>query len=102
MAADLEPSLDAILVVQGDEGRISVTNPLSPHTGHELQVRSAAGETSEVVDGQSTYTHQLEHVAALIVGDARAITGGEDAILNMRLIDSIYRAAGMRPRGADD
>lgn len=102
MAADLEPELDAGLAVQGDQGRITVTNPLSPHTGHQLQVRSTAGDTSDVVDGQSTYFHQLEHVADLIAGDVRPITGGEDAIANMRLIDAIYRAAAMLPRGASD
>ena len=102
MAADHEPSLDASLAVQGDQGRITVTNPLSPHTGHELQVKTAAGETSEVVDGQSTYAHQLEHVVDLIAGDTRPITGGKDAVGNMRLIDAIYSAAGMLPRGVSD
>ena len=99
MATDLEPPFSASLSIIGDKGQVAVTNPMSPHSGHELSIESDAGVSSEVVDGHSTYFHQLEHMLRVIRGEARPITGGEDAIANMRLIDAIYRAAGMQPRG---
>jgi hypothetical protein len=42
---------------------------------------------------------QLRHVIEVIEGRAAPLTGGDDAIGNMRAIDAIYRAAGLRPRG---
>ena len=35
----------------------------------------------------------------VIAGKVPPVTGGEDALNNMRAIDAIYRAAGLRPRG---
>ena len=74
-------------------------NPLSPHTGHEIILDAGGETTSETIDGNSTYWHQLEAVVDVIPGRAEAMTGGADAVGNMRAIDAIYRAAGMRPRG---
>ena len=99
MSADLAPELDAILTITGQKGRIDVINPLSPHSGHELLVTSESGDSSETVEGNSTYHHQLMHVLDVIAGTARPLTGGADAIANMTLIDAIYLAAGMEPRG---
>jgi len=40
--------------------------------------------------------HQLDHVMAVLSGDTLPITAGEDAVANMKLIDAIYRSAGLR------
>ncbi|MEO0997388.1 MAG: Gfo/Idh/MocA family oxidoreductase [Pseudomonadota bacterium] len=81
--------LDAELVVSGDRGRLTVVNPLAPHVGHELIVDSAAGTRRQVVNGHSTYYHQLEHVVGVVNGERRQITGGPDAIANMSVIDAV-------------
>jgi predicted dehydrogenase len=52
-----------------------------------------------VAGGETSYHFQLRHVLDLIHGRAQPLTGGDDAVNNMRAIDSIYRAAGLRPRG---
>ncbi|MDJ0940766.1 MAG: Gfo/Idh/MocA family oxidoreductase [Woeseiaceae bacterium] len=99
MAEGLPDGHRAALVVDGASGKLAVINPLSPHTGHEL-ILSVDGETmSETVDGNSTYWHQLRHFVDVIHGNAEPISGGEDAVANMRAIDAIYRSAGMLPRG---
>jgi len=55
--------------------------------------------TTEKVEGQTTYRHQLLAFVDA-VRDKRVLpTMGADSIANMRLIDSVYRAAGMPPRG---
>ena len=97
MAADV--ALQAFLRVTGGKGELIVDNPLVPHFGHRLRVETDGDEKTEQVDGQTTYDHQLEAFAAAIVDGEEQPTGGQDAIANMRVIDSIYRAAGLHPRG---
>jgi predicted dehydrogenase len=52
-----------------------------------------------VSGGDTTFHYQLQHVIDVIEGRAEPLTGGDDAIGNMRAIDAIYRAAGLKPRG---
>ena len=94
-----DAQLMATLELTGERGRIHVMNPLAPHIGHQLTVESEAGTTQEQVEGASTYTHQLRAFAAHVEDGAPVPTGPEDAIAQMRAIDAIYRAAGLRPRG---
>jgi predicted dehydrogenase len=37
----------------------------------------------------------------VLAGRAEPLTGGEDAVANMRVIDAIYRSAGLSPRGSN-
>ncbi len=90
----------ADLILEGSRGCLTVINPLSPHNGHELIIELDDGSAeSTTVEGNSTYWHQLAHIVDVLNGRAEQITGGADAIANMRAIDAIYEAAGMRPRG---
>jgi len=99
MAEELPPALHAQLVVDGGKGKLTAVNPLSPHGGHELIVETANGRRSEELPGETTYHHQLRHVIRVLAGNAQPLTGGADAVANMRIIDAVYRAAGMLPRG---
>jgi len=88
------------LRVQGDKGLLEFENPVSPHGGATLAIESDAPSAPQLVSGgESTFHYQLRHVIDVIEGRARPVTGGADAVNNMRAIDSIYRAAGLRPRG---
>ena len=62
-------------------------------------MRTGEDETSEQVEGRTTYDHQLEAFVAAVLDGQEQPTGGQDAIANMRVIDAVYRAAGMQPRG---
>src|SRR6185436_3862190 len=65
-----------------------------------LRVEGDAPSLPQIVSGgDTTFQYQLRHVIEVIEGRAQPLTGGEDALNNMRAIDSIYRAAGLRPRG---
>jgi predicted dehydrogenase len=84
--------------VQGDLGALTIVNPFLPHLFHWLAVRTAEGKRRERVRGETTYTHQLRaFVAAIHTGEALP-TGPADAIANLRVIDAVYRAAGLSPR----
>ena len=89
----------ATLVVQGSKGKLTVTNPLVPQMGHEIKVEVNGKTETETLTRRPTYDFQLDaFVRALETGE-RLPTDAADAIKQMRLIDSAYRAAGMKPRG---
>jgi predicted dehydrogenase len=92
--------LSRYLRVHGDAGMLELDNPVSPHSGSTLSIESANASMPEIVSGGDTTFHfQLRHVIDVIEGRAQPLTGGDDAVGNMRAIDAIYRAAGMKPRG---
>ena len=93
-------ALSRYLRVRGDEGVLELDNPVSPHSGSTLSIESANSPMPQIVSGGDTTFHfQLRHVIEVIEGRAEPLTGGDDAIGNMRAIDAIYRAAGLKPRG---
>lgn len=85
--------------VRGDQGELSVLNPILPHFFHRLTVRTAAGKRSERVAGEATYTSQLRAFVRAVRGEALMPTGPADAIANLRAIDAIYEKAGLKLRG---
>jgi predicted dehydrogenase len=88
------------LIVKGDQGMLEIDNPVSPHSGATLSIEGAAPSMPQIVSGgDTTFHYQLRHVLEVIEGRAQPLTGGDDAIRNMRAIDALYRTAGMRPRG---
>ena len=89
----------ATLRVRGDDGELFVENPLAPQNGHRMEITGPGGTRVEQVPGATSYDYQLEAFAAAVLDGGPRLTGGADAIANMRVIDAIYRAAGMSPRG---
>lgn len=101
MAADLAPTVDAALRIQGTRGRLVAINPVAPHMHNELIIEVRGETRREKIYGNTTYWYQLQHVVEVLDGKAEPLTGGADAVANMRAIDSIYAAAGMAPRGKE-
>lgn len=97
MSEQLNSGLDAELSVWGEDGQVLAINPLAPQEGHELIVKTADGDSSESFTREPTYSFQLDHVVDVLNGRTPAITGGEDAIATMRVIDEAYRVAGRVP-----
>src|SRR5262249_40407557 len=60
----------------GDSGDLLVTNPVAPHNGHLLMLRNGSGEYGQVVEGNTTYFHQLEAFAAAVQHGTPLSTGG--------------------------
>jgi len=85
--------------VRGEAGELRVANPIAPQFWHRLRVRTAAGSRAERVAGEATYTHQLRAFVDAVRRGVPLPTDPDDAIANMRVIDAIYRAAGLPPRG---
>ena len=89
------------LHVEGTKGSLTFRNPIHPHRGHEILLQQhGQPDKTETIQGETTYDHQLAHVVDVLAGRAEPLTGGEDAVANMRVIDAIYRSAGLSPRGS--
>ncbi len=86
------------VVVTGTQATMNVFNPTTPHMFNRLSVSGTKGKRHERVKGAPTYEYQLEAFRAAIQEGTPTLTPPEDAVANMRVIDSIYLAAGLQPR----
>ena len=85
--------------IVGEQGEITVRNPYLPPHYHRRSIRTAAGVRHEHVDNTPTYNYQLAAFIQAIHTRAPFPTDMTDAIANMRVIDAVYEAAGLTPRG---
>ena len=86
--------------VEGDLGTMDVFNPVAPQVYHHLTVETRSGKRRERVDRIPSYTYQLRAFAGATLRGEPVPTGADDAVKNMRVIDAVYRAAGLPRRGA--
>jgi predicted dehydrogenase len=85
--------------VIGDHGELHIHNPYLPQYYNRIMIRSAAGERSERAVMTPTYDYQLSAFIQAVRTGAPFPTDMNDAIANMRVIDAVYLAAGLKPRG---
>jgi predicted dehydrogenase len=85
--------------VRGEEGELSVFNPVLPHLYHRVTVRTAAGKAREKVAGDVTYACQLRAFAGHVRGGTPVPTDAAHGVANMKVIDAVYDAAGLPRRG---
>ncbi|MFA5630155.1 MAG: Gfo/Idh/MocA family oxidoreductase [Porticoccaceae bacterium] len=85
--------------ISGEAGSITVTNPFLPHLGNRLDIDVEGHRRSETFPTTPSYAYQLKAFADLVLSGAPSRTTLEDGIKNMKVIDDVYRAAGMRIRG---
>jgi predicted dehydrogenase len=87
--------LDISARVIGDRGELSVLNPAVPQMFHRLTVRSDNGKRVERFGHRASYAYQLDAFAAAVLRGQPFPTTAQDAIVNMTVIDEIYRKAGL-------
>lgn len=93
--------LRASATVYGSAGELHVNFPFLPHYFHKITVRAPQATRHEQIVGATTYDYQLAAFVRELRGGAPALTSAADSIENMRVIDAIYRAAGLLSRGSD-
>jgi predicted dehydrogenase len=81
--------------VVGEHGELRVLNPVAPQFFHRLSVRSANSKRVERFSRRPSYAYQLDSFAAAALRGDPVKTKPEDAVVNMTVIDAIYRAAGL-------
>jgi predicted dehydrogenase len=85
--------------VTGDRGEMRVMNPMAPQSVSWLSVRSRGRRRREFASRRPTYAYQLDAFCDAVLRGAPVLTPPADATANMAVIDAVYRAANMRPRG---
>jgi predicted dehydrogenase len=89
---------NSIRATAGDT-RLMFSNPLIPHAGNSIRLTIGDERSMRTISGESSYRYQLAAFVEAIRGRAPMPTSGADSIANMRAIDGVYRAAGLRLRG---
>ncbi len=87
------------IVVHGEKGELRVLNATIPQLFHRLRVKSERGERSEQVPSEATYVHQLRAFKSVVCEGTQPLIPLHDSVANMRVIDAVYRAAGLPLRG---
>jgi predicted dehydrogenase len=85
--------------VVGEAGEMSVLNALMPQILHRLVVTVGGKKRVEHFSRRASYSYQLEAFAAAVRGGPN-LTPPADSVANMRVIDAMYAAAGMKLRGS--
>ena len=85
--------------VKGDRGEMRVINPTAPQLWHHMRVKSDGKSRTEKFPRRPTYEYQLDAFCAAVLRGVPTLTPPADSIANMRVLDAIYVAAGMTPRG---
>lgn len=91
-------TLDFHCRVVGTRGEVVAPSFVLPHLDDSVTVTTAAGPTTEHLGTRSSYTHQLEAVAAHVRDGVPIGPDADDALRTMRLIDAAYAAAGLPVR----
>jgi len=89
----------SMFTARGDRGELTIVNPVAPHQGNQITLTTDAGVKQETIAGDTSYTCQLRAFVAQIRGDQTFPTNGAEGVINMRIIDDVYRAACLPPRG---
>jgi predicted dehydrogenase len=84
---------------RGDDGEMRVTNPIAPQGGYRLAVRAGGRPYSQWGKGRPTYDYQMAAFCAAVLHGGPVLTPPAYSVANMAVIDAVYRAAGLRPRG---
>jgi len=85
--------------VIGERGEMHVINPTSPQLWHRMRVKVGGKTRTEKFTRRPTYEYQLDAFCAAVLRGEPTFTPPADSIANMRVLDAIYVAAGMTPRG---
>jgi predicted dehydrogenase len=96
-----DTTFSARLVVTGDQGTLTVINPLAPQMGHSIITDIDGRRTVETRDRRSTYGYQLDAFIAAVEEGEPLHTDADDAVAQMRVIDRCYEAAGLPVRGLE-
>jgi predicted dehydrogenase len=84
---------------QGDRGELRVFNPTGAQFYHRFTVVTDGKKRRERFPRRPTYTYQLEAFTSGVLHGTPVLTPPADSVQNMRVIDAVYRAAGLPLRG---
>jgi predicted dehydrogenase len=89
------------LKVFGADANLEATSVIVPQWGATLTVTNKDGDLileSKAVEGENSYARQLEHLVSVLASGAPSLLDAQQAVGTMKVVDEIYRAAGLQPR----
>lgn len=84
--------------ITGTRSSVKVIGPYHPHGFHRFTVTTPEGRKSEHFAKKSSYDFQLEAFRDAVLMQKPIPTGPDNAIATIRVVDSIYAAAGLTQR----
>lgn len=87
--------------IDGSRGKVRALNFVAPQIYNRLRVTVDGKTTRGRVKGEPSYDAQLRAFLAAVRDGTPFPTTPRDAVVTMRLIDDIYRAAGLPLRGTE-
>lgn len=91
------------LVVRGSVAEMRVENFIAPDHASlgpgRITLVSGARRSTETVSAEPTYNYQLRAFCRAVREGSELPTGPSNFVANMRVIDAVYKAAGLPPRG---
>lgn len=102
IASSLDEPLEVQqVVIRGSRGSITVDGFVHPYEGNRVTVMvDGLSTTHEVEHEPTTYAAQLEAFLRAVRGEDTNLTGIDDSLSTMRVIDACYEAAGLGRRPA--
>jgi predicted dehydrogenase len=91
--------LQLAIRARGDRGELRVFNPTGPQFFHRFTVLRDGMKRRERFPRKATYTYQLEAFTGAVLRGSPVLTPPADSVQNMRVIDAVYRSAGLPIRG---
>jgi predicted dehydrogenase len=95
---DMDAEWLNVVTIEGSLGRITVPGFVQPGMDDRVIVEVGGSSRTEHLGQLSSYTHQLTAFSNAVDFDAPILTGPDDAVATMELIDAVYLAAGLHPR----
>lgn len=87
--------------VDGSEASLLATSVIVPQWGATLTVTATEGTVlrqSSADPAENSYARQLEHLAVVLGDGSESLIDARRVVGTMRVVDAIYRAAGLEPR----
>ncbi|WP_150954822.1 Gfo/Idh/MocA family protein [Microbacterium testaceum] len=87
--------------VDGSRASLWATSVIVPQWGATLTVTSADGHELRSVaadPAENSYARQLEHLRDVLADGSESVLDARRGVGTMRVVDAIYRAAGLQPR----
>lgn len=85
----LTPISRARLIIEGQEGRIDVINPLSPQIGNLVKIDGKQGARSETFDGPTSFEAQLAAIRDTLIDGAEFPFSRDDFVHSMAALNRI-------------
>ena len=85
--------------VIGSRGRMVIDNPVHPSSAAPLRLEIDGDTQTEVADPTGTYVWQARGFADNVRNGTPVLTPATESVAIMKVIDDIYRTAGLSPRG---